>query len=131
LMSVPVGCPACLNSGYKGRVGIYEILFVNEQTRVYIRNNASPDEISRAARTEGTKLMQEEALDKARAGITSLEEIFRVIPFGNVPVSGRCQACGRDVVPSFLYCPQCGANRLGRPSESKALGVLEPAGVKG
>jgi type IV pilus assembly protein PilB len=130
-MAVPVGCPACVNSGYKGRVGIYEILFVNEQTRAYIRNNASPDEISKAARGEGMRLMQEEALDKARAGVTSLEEIFRVIPFGNVPVSARCEACGRDVMPTFLYCPQCGADRLGRPNESKSRNILEPAGVKG
>jgi type IV pilus assembly protein PilB len=130
-MSVPVGCHACVNSGYKGRVGIYEILFVNEQTRGYIRNNASPDEISRAARGEGMKLMQEEALDKARTGVTSLEEVFRVIPFGNVPVSARCEACGRDVMPTFLYCPQCGADRLARPNESKSRSVFEPAGVRG
>jgi type II secretory ATPase GspE/PulE/Tfp pilus assembly ATPase PilB-like protein len=61
-MYIPVGCPACKNIGYKGRAGVYEILFVNEQTRSAIRTNASPDEIRRMARMEGMRLMQEEAL---------------------------------------------------------------------
>jgi len=110
-MFVPVGCPVCQGTGYKGRVGIYEILLVNEQTRSAIRTSASPDEIRKMARTEGMRLMQEEAVEKARVGLTSLEEVFRVIPFESIPASVRCEKCNRDVAPAFLFCPHCGADR--------------------
>ncbi len=111
IMYVPVGCDVCQNTGYKGRVGVYEILFVNEQTRSAIRSGGNPDEIRRMARTEGMRLMQEEAIDKAKVGVTSLEEIFRVIPFESIPPVVRCATCKRDVASSFLFCPHCGADR--------------------
>ena len=110
-MYSPVGCPQCHNIGYSGRVGVYEILFVNEQTRSAIRSGANPDEVRRMARSEGMRLMLEEALDKAKLGLVSLEEIFRVIPFEVIPSAVRCVACHRDAAPSFLFCPHCGADR--------------------
>jgi type IV pilus assembly protein PilB len=124
-MYLPVGCPACKNIGYKGRVGIYEILFANEQTRVAIRTHGSPDEIRRTARMAGMKLMREEALEKAQSGETSLEEIFRVIPFENFSEALRCESCNRDVATTFLFCPYCGMKRQG--IETLAEGSIVPA----
>ena len=116
-MFVPVGCPACQGTGYKGRVAICEILLVTEQTRFAIRSGTSPDEIRNMARTEGMRLMQEEALEKARVGLTSLEEVFRVIPFESIPAAVRCEKCNRNVAPVFLFCPHCGADRRASSGE--------------
>jgi type IV pilus assembly protein PilB len=110
-MYVPNGCTACNGTGYKGRVGIYEILFVNEQTRSSIRAGANPDEIRRMARIEGMKMMYEEAIAKAKTGATSLAEVFRVIPFESVPAAVGCANCNRYVAPTYLFCPHCGEDR--------------------
>jgi type II secretory ATPase GspE/PulE/Tfp pilus assembly ATPase PilB-like protein len=110
-MHVAAGCPQCQNTGYSGRIGVYEILLINEQTRSGIRSGANPDEVRRMTRSAGMKSMLEEALEKAKAGLVSLEEIFRVIPFEVIPAATRCAACRRDVAPSFLYCPHCGSDR--------------------
>jgi type IV pilus assembly protein PilB len=120
-MFVPVGCPACQGTGYKGRVAICEILSVNEQTRFAIRSGASPDEIRTMARSEGMRLMQEEALEKARVGLTSLEEVFRVIPFESIPAAVRCEKCNRNVAPVFLFCPHCGADRRASSGDDRAV----------
>jgi type II secretory ATPase GspE/PulE/Tfp pilus assembly ATPase PilB-like protein len=109
-MYVPVGCPACHDSGYKGRIGVYEILFVNEQIRAAIQSGAAADEIRRVARSSGLALMQEEALEKAKLGQTSLEEVFRVFTFESSSTI-RCASCQRDLGAGFLFCPHCGAER--------------------
>jgi general secretion pathway protein E len=117
-MFVPVGCSECNDSGYKGRVGVYEILFVNERMREAIQSGASADDIFQIARSGGLKRMQEEALDIARKGQTSLEEAFRVFTFESAP-SVHCLSCSRDLSAGFLYCPHCGADRRLETSDNK------------
>ena len=109
-MFVPVGCPACHDSGYKGRVGIYEILFVTEQIRAAIQSGSSSDEIRKIVRGGGFRPMQEQAFEKARIGETSLEEVFRVFTFETVPFF-RCVLCHRDIGGAVLFCPYCGTDR--------------------
>jgi len=74
-----VGCDACRNLGYRGRVGLYEILTVRDKVHDMILANASAREIREAARTEGMKTMAEAAWEHVRAGTTTLEECLRVI----------------------------------------------------
>jgi type IV pilus assembly protein PilB len=69
------GCNFCSNIGYRGRVGIYEILHVNRDIRLLIAKNASEDEIRDAARKSGMKSLYEDGLLKVKAGITKLEEV--------------------------------------------------------
>jgi len=64
--------------GYKGRVGIYEILQITEPIKELIQKGASSDEIQRQAQSEGMRLMFEDGLIKAARGQTSIEEILRV-----------------------------------------------------
>lgn len=64
--------------GYKGRLGIYEILEVSNSVKLLIQNGASTDEIQAQAQKEGMRLMIEDGFIKAAQGITSLEEILRV-----------------------------------------------------
>jgi type II secretory ATPase GspE/PulE/Tfp pilus assembly ATPase PilB-like protein len=105
---VPAGCAKCDMSGYKGRVGIYELLTLDEQIRSAVRSGARDEEIRNLARSGGMRLMQEDALEKVKLGVTTMEEVLRVVPFDNA-LTMRCRACGRALAPAFLFCPYCGA----------------------
>jgi len=126
-MLVPVGCPKCDETGYKGRVGVFELLIFNDQIRSSIRSNAPPVEIRNAIRGLGIRSFQEEALEKVKAGLTSLEEVFRVIPFHS-DVPAGCRVCKRHLNPDFLLCPYCGADRVGAQARDDADSNLQSVG---
>jgi type II secretory ATPase GspE/PulE/Tfp pilus assembly ATPase PilB-like protein len=105
---IPAGCAKCDGSGYKGRVGIYEVLLLDEQIRSAIRSGARDEEIRKLARSVGMRLMQEDAVEKVKIGVTTMEEVLRVVPFDNA-LTVRCRDCGRALAPAFLFCPYCGA----------------------
>jgi len=72
------GCRACSNSGYKGRLGIYEILVMNESLRELTIQEASADKIRRAAIESGMKTLRKDGIEKVIQGLTTVEEVFRV-----------------------------------------------------
>jgi type IV pilus assembly protein PilB len=74
----PVGCARCGGSGYKGRIGLYEVMPVNDEIRSLAVSRASADEIADAGRRAGMRELREEGLEKVRAGITSFAELARV-----------------------------------------------------
>ena len=108
--NVANGCENCDFSGYRGRVGIYEMLQFNDAIRQAARSGNRNDEMRSLARHNGIKFMQEYALDLVRDGITTFEEVQRVVPFGQVS-SESCVSCGRDLSSGFAFCPFCGAKR--------------------
>ena len=73
----PVGCPAC-NNGYKGRVGIYQVMPISEEMQRIILNDGSALEIAAQAKLEGVKSLRDAGLYKAKLGMTSLEEVLAV-----------------------------------------------------
>jgi len=73
----PVGCPAC-NNGYKGRVGIYEVMPISGELQRIILQDGSALEIAAQARAEGVRSLRQSGLQKARMGFTSLEEVLAV-----------------------------------------------------
>jgi type IV pilus assembly protein PilB len=73
-----IGCEQCGNTGYRGRSVIYEILKVTAAIRELINRKASHDEIRLQAMSAGFKNMFENGIDKAKAGITTLEEVSTV-----------------------------------------------------
>ncbi len=75
----PKGCIHCNNTGYKGRVGIYEYLHVSDTLRRLILSDANSSQIADAAINEGMVTLRADGLDKIKGGITSVEEFFRVI----------------------------------------------------
>lgn len=75
----PRGCAACNNTGFKGRVGIYEVLNVTEKIESLVAKNAPHVEIAETARKEGMRSLREDGFTKVREGVTSIEEILRVI----------------------------------------------------
>jgi type IV pilus assembly protein PilB len=72
-----VGCEHC-NSGYKGRVGVYQVLTLTEKMRSLILNGGNTDQLAQCALEEGFNDLRRSGLNKVRMGITSLEEIDRI-----------------------------------------------------
>jgi type IV pilus assembly protein PilB len=119
-MFIETGCGRCDNTGFKGRVGIYETLIMDEQIRACVRSSFRDDEIRNLARSGGMKMMQEDALNKVKAGVTTIDEVLRVVPFEQTTAISRCRSCGKALAPAFLFCPYCGAGTRqvgsGRPA---------------
>lgn len=73
----PKGCPECMDIGYKGRVGIHEVMYVNDEVRDAISNDLSTRELNKIACENGMFTLFGDAMNKALQGITSLEECIR------------------------------------------------------
>jgi general secretion pathway protein E len=72
------GCPDCLETGYLGRTGIYELLLVDETVRAQIASGARAAETKRQAVERGLRTLRSDAIDKVLKGITTVEEIYRM-----------------------------------------------------
>ena len=72
------GCPRCNHTGYKGRIGIYQLLAMSEQLETLAVTKASREDIERAALGEGMRTLWDDGLAKVAAGLTSIEELARV-----------------------------------------------------
>src|SRR6202158_636126 len=109
-MAWPAGCKLCDRTGYKGRIGVFELLQIDESIRSILRGSFKPDLLRNAARASGMRRMQEDALEKLRLGMTSLDEIQRVVLFEAL-APAECTMCGREILATFLFCPYCGTKR--------------------
>jgi type IV pilus assembly protein PilB len=74
-----VGCERCGGSGYRGRVGVYELMVVTDEIREMILRRAQAAEIGRAARRGGMTRLREDGLLKAARGVTTIEEVLRTV----------------------------------------------------
>jgi type IV pilus assembly protein PilB len=74
-----VGCTACGRTGYKGRFAVHEVMTVSEEIERLVVEKSSSEEIARVARDQGMLTLREDGLEKVRSGITSIEEILRVV----------------------------------------------------
>ncbi len=74
------GCSRCNNTGYKGRVGVYELLRMNTKLKRLISKHATEDELWQCALQSGTKTMFEDAWLKVAAGLTTVEEVLAKVP---------------------------------------------------
>jgi type IV pilus assembly protein PilB len=72
------GCPRCGQTGYKGRIGIFQLLAMSEQLELLAVRKASREEIERVAIDEGMRTLWDDGLTKVAAGLTSIEELARV-----------------------------------------------------
>lgn len=75
----PVGCRVCSKTGYFGRIALHEVMAVNEQIERLAVERASGEAIARAAVEQGMSRLRDDGLEKVLAGVTSLEEILRVV----------------------------------------------------
>jgi type IV pilus assembly protein PilB len=72
----PVGCERCNGGGYKGRVGIYQIMPITEAIEKIILSQGNAMQIAQQSESEGVKSLRQAGLQKVRQGLTSLEEVL-------------------------------------------------------
>ena len=132
------GCAACGGTGYSGRVGIYEIYRPTTSIRKLINDRANESDLRFAARQAGMVPLREDAIAKIKAGITSPDEVMRVVQvdenevpcpgckalievdFASCPYCRRslktnCSGCGQPLRLEWKLCPYCNTNALVQP----------------
>ena len=110
----PAGCSSCDHTGFKGRIGIYELLSIDGLIRDAVFAGSRSEEICDLARRSGFRTLHEDALDKVRMGLTTLHEIRREVPAGSTKTN-RCASCDREVSMTSRYCSYCGMMQNTRP----------------
>lgn len=123
------GCAGCQGTGYLGRIGIYELLSVTEEISALISTGAAEREILHAARRAGMRSMSEDGYEKARKGITTLEEVMRTAPPSESspvtrPTVAETAPAGVQAVTSVMQeaaAPDKGAAETGPAPIRKAI----------
>ena len=101
------GCEKCNKTGYVGRTGVFEVFQVDDDLKKMIRRDATEIEIMRTARWAGMTTLLEDAIEKVRAGVTTCEEVVRVLgPQNSLKI--QCLHCNAHLEESFQFCPFCG-----------------------
>lgn len=72
------GCPECMSTGYKGRIGIYELMISDEKVRNAVISKSSTDEIRKLALAAGMITLKEDGIRKIKEDLTTVEEVLRV-----------------------------------------------------
>ncbi len=99
------GCPRCQQTGYLGRLGVFEMLPISPALAGLIEGGGSQAAIRQQGRSDGSTTLLEDALLKLSEGVTTAEEVLRVVQVNaNAP---QCPACNREVEDSFSTCPHC------------------------
>jgi len=75
----PGGCVRCAHSGFRGRIGLYELMLITDAQRRLILQKASGDDMRDLARQEGMQTLREDGLEKVKRGVTSVSEVLRVL----------------------------------------------------
>ncbi|MDJ0649487.1 MAG: GspE/PulE family protein [Xenococcaceae cyanobacterium MO_188.B19] len=114
-------CPKCGGGGYKGRVGVYEVMKTSEKLQDLINQGATTDRIKEAAVEEGMITILAYSLDLVREGHTTLEEVERVT-FTDSGLEAElkakrksglvCRTCNAQLQPEWLDCPYCMTSRF-------------------
>ncbi|MBI5561449.1 MAG: Flp pilus assembly complex ATPase component TadA [Deltaproteobacteria bacterium] len=104
------GCKQCAGTGYSGRTGVFEILTVTNKLKGMVAADAPQGELDTAATDSGMVTLQQDGVKKVLAGVTSLEELTRVIYLGKADEgkTGVCPVCHNDVAVETGACPHCG-----------------------
>lgn len=110
-------CPNCYGTGYKGRCGVYEVMTITQKIQSLINQEADTAKIKEAALEEGMITLLGYSLNLVRQGITTLEEVERVVYTDReLKVSRQnsltCQCCDATLKPEWLDCPYCLTPRL-------------------
>jgi type II secretory ATPase GspE/PulE/Tfp pilus assembly ATPase PilB-like protein/FixJ family two-component response regulator/RNA polymerase subunit RPABC4/transcription elongation factor Spt4 len=100
------GCKHCNQTGYKGRIGVFEIFMVDNELRRLIRSNATEADLVRSSHQSGMTTLLEDAISKIEAGKTTCDEVLRVFGPQNT-VEIPCKSCGALLEERFKFCPHC------------------------
>jgi type IV pilus assembly protein PilB len=148
------GCTYCHETGYQGRTGIYEILEVTDMIRTLIAQNATDGAIRHAATEAGMRSIGEDGLKKVLEGITTLEEVTRVVYLAEHSakvcptcrtilsqefeyctkcgefVGEHCERCRKRLAPDWTFCPGCGGGVKGDPRAGAGHGPADGDGPR-
>ena len=102
------GCASCGGTGFSGRIGIYEIYRPTNAIKKLINDRASEADMRMAARQAGMVPLREDALAKIRAGVTSPDEVLRVVQVDENEIP--CPGCKALIEADFATCPYCRRN---------------------
>lgn len=138
------GCSYCNFTGYQGRIGLFEILILNTKIREMIGANATEQDIRAAALAEKMSSLGGDGLNKVREGVTTIEELVRVIeaeeglqtichncsryihidfivcPYCGTPAAYHCASCAKPLQPEWIICPYCKKKIIEEPKPQKA-----------
>ena len=101
------GCQTCRQTGYAGRLGLYEILRITPVLKELIQRRAGEGEMRKAALQAGMRPLVDDALAKVLQGLTSPEEVVRVVQIEEEADVARCPKCGTAIDSNFATCPYC------------------------
>jgi type IV pilus assembly protein PilB len=140
-----VGCEDCNETGYRGRIALYEVMRINDKVRRLIAQRAGEDMIREAAVEAGMITLGEDGLAKVKAGVTTAEELLRVVtevrelrtlcpkctgtvavefivcPHCGYNLNGGCPKCHRSLQPSWSFCPYCAATTASPKGKKKRM----------
>ena len=104
-----VGCTRCGNTGYAGRMAVHELLPMNNTLREMIVRKASDYEMQQAMRQQGMRFLVDRGLEKVRAGLTTVNELYRVLQLDDEEAfyHNRCPNCKAAIESDFAVCPNC------------------------
>jgi type IV pilus assembly protein PilB len=108
-----VGCERCDGTGYRGRVGIFELLRVDPVIRELILDDAPVDRVREAAAAAGMTSLVTDAWAKVEQGLTTLDEVRPLLAL-LADEARTCRACGGRVAREQLFCPHCGGEVVRR-----------------
>ena len=100
------GCNYCRSTGFYGRVGIFEVLPFRPKIKEIIAAGGSEEEIRTITQSQGMYTMGEDGINKVKDGITTIEEVLRVIEVEE-EIRILCPQCERPLHLDFLVCPYC------------------------
>ena len=103
----PVGCEHCFETGFRGRIGVFEVLDVTDPLRRLISSGAPESMIRQVALEAGMVPIGQDGMAKVLDGLTSLEELQRVV-YCEEERARICPSCHEAVSSEFLFCPHCG-----------------------
>jgi type IV pilus assembly protein PilB len=117
-----VGCEQCNHTGYRGRIAIYEVMRITDKLRRMIASRAGEDAVRDVGIASGMLTLGEDGLAKVKSGITTAEELLRVVTEVR-EMRTLCPGCGGSVAMDYNACPQCGkrlsggCSTCGRPQQ--------------
>ncbi|MCG8473385.1 MAG: Flp pilus assembly complex ATPase component TadA [Desulfobacterales bacterium] len=117
------GCSKCNDTGYTGRTALFEVFTVTQEIKQLINTEATEAELARAARWAGMRSLIEDGYLKINKGITSAEEVLRVLGPQNT-FEMKCPHCSANLKERHRYCPFCSGRILLQCTH--CAGFLEP-----
>ncbi len=101
------GCENCNNTGYKNRIGVFEVMRMNDEIRDLTAKNSTTAMIRFAAKQSGMRPMKDYSLRLVGAGLSTVDEVVRVTLADNAGEDKLCSKCRNPIGDDFVKCPFC------------------------